>query len=72
MTISCVLLFQNNPYQHSIYLSSANALSTSLYRSAHSVTSYFSLRDINEDLTRRNAQLESQVLALKNQIAQYK
>lgn len=72
VTISCVLLFQNNPYQHSIYLSSANALSTSLYNGAHSVTSYFSLRDINEDLTRRNAQLESQVLALKSQIARYK
>lgn len=72
VTISCVLLFQNNPYQHSIYLSSANALSTSMYQGAHSVTSYFSLRDINEDLTRRNAQLESQVLALKSQIARYK
>lgn len=72
VTISCVLLFQNNPYQHSIYLSSANALSTSMYQGAHSVTSYFSLRDINEDLTRRNAQLESQVLALKAQIARYK
>lgn len=72
VTISCVLLFQNNPYQHSLYLSSANAVSTSLYRSAHSVTSYFNLRDINEDLTRRNAQLERQVLALKAQIAKYR
>ncbi len=72
VTISCVLLFQNNPYQHSLYLSSANAVSTSLYEATNSVTSYFNLRDINEDLTHRNAQLESQVLALKAQINTYK
>lgn len=72
VTISCVLLFQNNPYQHSIYLTSANAVSTALYRGATSVTSYFNLRDINYDLQHRNAMLESQVLALKEEIAQYK
>ncbi len=72
VTISCVLLFQNNPYQHSIYLTSANAVSTALFRGATSVTSYFNLRDINYDLQHRNAMLESQVLALKEEIAQYK
>ncbi len=72
VTISCVLLFNSNPYQHSIYLTSANAVSSALYNGAYSVTSYFNLRDINEDLQKRNADLETQVLALKSQIARYK
>ena len=66
--VSCLLLFTLNPYQHHIYLTSAGAVSSSLYRLTNNVTSYFSLRDINEDLQLRNANLEQEVIELKQQI----
>lgn len=67
--ISCALLFHNNPYQRHVYLTSASAFSATVYEGANSVTGYFHLRSINEDLQRRNAQLESEVLALRHQVS---
>lgn len=71
MVISGVLLVGNNPYQHYVYLSSANTLSAGVYKGVNSVTSYFNLRDINDDLQRRNAELELEVLTLKKKISDY-
>ena len=65
------LLFRNNPYQHSVWLTSANAVSASLYNTSNGVSSYFKLREINEDLHRRNAMLELEILNLQNQIRHY-
>ncbi len=65
------LLFRNNPYQHSVWQTSANAVSASLYNTSSGVTSYFKLREINEDLHRRNAMLELEILNLKNQLRHY-
>ncbi len=67
----CVLLFSTNPFQHHVYLSSANIVSSGVYRAANSVTSYFSLRDINEDLQRRNSDLELEIYHLKDVIRNY-
>lgn len=67
-----VMLFSSNPYQQSIYITSANSFSSGLYSVANGVTSYFNLRSINEDLQRRNTALEIEVLSLKNQMAEYK
>ena len=69
--ISCILLFNNNPYQHHIYLTSAGALTSSIYKGTNNVTSYFHLHDINEDLQSQCANLELEVLALRNQIRNY-
>lgn len=69
---SCWLLFARNPYQRHVWLTSANAVSGALYSATNSVTSYFYLREINEDLQVRNAQLEHEVLALKGQLANYR
>ena len=66
-----MLLFQGNPYQHHIYLTSANAVSSAVYETANNVTSYFNLRDINEDLNRRNAALEKEVINLREKLQQY-
>jgi len=65
------MLFNSKPYQHSVYLTSANALSTSVYKAATGVTSYFNLRNINEDLQRRNSDLELELLSLKQQMLQF-
>lgn len=68
---SCVLLFHNNPYQHYIFLTSANAVSSTVYGSAENVTSYFHLHDINEDLQSQNARLEAQLLDLQKKLEKY-
>lgn len=70
VTASCVLLFQHNPYQHHVWLTSANMVSAGMYEVASNVTSYFSLRDINEDLQRRNSSLELEVISLRRQLIQ--
>lgn len=68
--ISCVMLFGTNPYQHSVYLTSANSVTSAIYNTSTSVTSYFNLRDINEDLQRRNAELEMDALRMRQRIQQ--
>lgn len=70
--MSCVMLFQTNPYQQSVYLTSANSVTASVYEGLSSITSYFHLRDINEDLQVRNAQLEMEAVALRNQVNDYR
>lgn len=72
VVLSCILLFNNNPFQHHVILTSANSVSSSVYRVANNVTSYFNLRGINEDLQLQNAELETEVIALRNQVAAYK
>ena len=72
VVISCVLLFQTNPYQQSVYLTSANAVSSAVYNGINSISSYFNLKDINEDLQSRNALLEMEVVDLRNQVNNYR
>ncbi|MDE6298671.1 MAG: rod shape-determining protein MreC [Muribaculaceae bacterium] len=70
--LSCLLLATNNSYQQSIFLTSANAVSNSIYSVASEVTGYFHLKSINEDLQASNAMLETEVLNLRHQIEEYK
>ena len=67
--LSLVLLFKDNPYQQSVYLTSANQVSAAVYKAFNGVTSYFHLRDINESLQERNAALEMELIELRNQMA---
>lgn len=71
VVVSCMLLFGSNPYQHSVYLTSANSVSASLYNASNNVTQYFNLREINEDLQHRNADLELEILSLKDRLEKY-
>jgi len=68
LVVSVFLLTANNPFQHHVYLTSANVVSSGLYGITNGVTSYFSLREINEDLQRRNSDLELETYTLKEQI----
>ncbi|MCM1021443.1 MAG: rod shape-determining protein MreC [Muribaculum sp.] len=68
IVVSCMLLFDRNPYQHYVYLTSANAVSSSLFGISNNVTSYFHLHEINEDLQLRNAMLENEVTMLRKQL----
>lgn len=72
VVISIFLLVIGSRYRQSVYLTSANAVSGTIYDGTSQVTGYFNLRSINESLQASNAQLQNEVLNLKNEIAQYK
>ena len=62
---SLVLLFRYNNYQGSVWFSSANAVSGKFYEGCSAVESFFSLKQLNEQLTLRNFYLERQVTQLR-------
>lgn len=66
------MLVHDNPYQQSVYLTSANSVTATVYEGMSSVTNYIALKDINEDLQERNALLEMEVIKLRNEINEYK
>lgn len=70
--LSCVLLVSHNSYQNSVYLTSANVVSSAVFGTTSEVTGYFHLRSINESLQASNAMLENEVLNLRHQIDEYK
>ena len=68
LILSCVLLVRNNPYQQSVYLTSANAVCATVYEGISSVTDYFHLKGINNDLQERNALLEMELVDLRARV----
>ncbi len=68
LILSFVLLVRNNPYQQSVYLTSANAVCATVYEGISSVTDYFHLKGINDDLQERNALLEMELVDLRAQV----
>lgn len=63
-----MLLFSGNPYQHHVYLTSANTVSATLYGISNKFYSYFNLKEINDGLNERNAELQSRVLDLEHRL----
>ena len=59
--VCAMLLFQYNSYQGSVWFTSANAVVGRIYDWNSALTSFFSLRQVNEQLTLRNFYLERQV-----------
>ena len=66
--LSLTLLFHYNSYQGSVWFTSANAVSGKVYEWSSAVTQYFSLTDVNRQLTERNVYLEREVEMLSEQI----
>lgn len=62
---SFVLLFRFNHYQQSVFFTSANGLAGRIYEISGSVTSYFHLKSVNEDLLDRNVWLEQRIARLE-------
>lgn len=69
--LSCVILFSYNNYHSSIYFSSANKVSSSVYGITSDISGYFYLKEINQSLEANNARLENEVLNLKHRLAEY-
>lgn len=64
--ICFVLLFRFNNYQQSVFFTSANVVAGKVYEVSGSVSSYFHLKSVNEDLLDRNMLLEQQITNLEN------
>lgn len=64
--ICFVLLFRFNNYQQSVFFTSANVVAGKVYEVSGSISSYFHLKSINEDLLDRNMMLERQITNLEN------
>lgn len=62
------LIFQYNTYQHSLFLNSSNELVGRVYSISGNVHSYFGLRKDNEELITYNAELQSRVWELENEL----
>lgn len=68
--VSCFLLFRGNPYQQAVFMTSAGKVSSTVYSAANTVTSYFHLRSINDDLDQRLADLELENIRLRMSLQQ--
>lgn len=68
MVVSAILLIRSNPMHQSIWLTSANAVSSTVYDWSNSISGYLNLRENNEDLNRRNAELQAEVERLRLQV----
>ena len=69
--ISCILLVKSSDNHFSVYMSSANAIGGAIYRTSSEVSDYFGLLAVNQRLQESNAKLETEVLNLRHQLAQY-
>lgn len=69
--LSCFLLFGQNPYHRSVWLTSANDVTGTINSFVSNFTGYFGLRQINEDLLELNGCLEAENLALRQQLLRY-
>lgn len=66
--ISLVLLFRFNPYQQSVFFTSANEAAGRYYSVTGQVVGYFGLRDINKELQKQNSYLKMEVARLDEKL----
>lgn len=68
IAVGCAMLCSRNPYQHHVYLTTANSVVASVYNASNEVYSYFNLRQANEELNERNAMLQAELQAMQEQL----
>ncbi len=66
--VSLGLLFQYNNYQGSVYFTSANVMSGYIHEVQSRIASYFSLQQVNEDLTQQNVRLAMELSDLRERM----
>lgn len=66
--ISLFMLLRGNPYQQAVFMTSAGRMTSGVYSATNTVTGYFHLRTINDDLQERLARLELENLTLRRQM----
>lgn len=68
VAFSFYLVFTHNSYQRSIYLTSANNVTGWFYSLSKDVNAFFHLKENNRLLLERSAELEKEIVALKDHI----
>ena len=68
IVFSFYLVFAHNPYQRSVYLTSANNVTGWFYTMSSNVTSFIHLRKNNQMLLEQNAVLENELFSLRSYI----
>lgn len=68
--ISVTMLFSYNSYQGSVWISSANAVTGTIYKWQSDVEHFFTLAQHNKQLTMRNLLLEQEIVLLRNKYAE--
>lgn len=68
LVLGCVLLFNFNNYQQSVWLTSTNSVSSTLNSVSGNVKSYMGLRETNALLEERNSMLQAQVKHLEDEL----
>lgn len=71
VALCLILLFGFNPYQQSVYFSSASRVAGSLYDLSGAVTGYFGLQKANNELLAQNGKLQEELAVLRNTLALY-
>lgn len=61
-TLCIYLLVQNSYYQRASFINSSNRLSADVTEASTNIRQYFYLKDVNEKLSRENAELRSRLL----------
>lgn len=61
-------VFSGNSYQKSVFLKASNEITGEVYSISGSISSYFGLREENQDLLEKNAELQAQISYLKDYI----
>ena len=70
--VSVVMLFSYNNYQASVWIASANSVTGKIYEWQAGVEHFFSLTQLNEELTRQNIELEEQLEKMTQQLLDMK
>jgi rod shape-determining protein MreC len=66
--VSLFLLVRFNSYHQSVFFSSANSVIANVYSVSGNISSYFGLKQVNEDLLERNLFLEKKMLVLQQML----
>jgi rod shape-determining protein MreC len=61
-TLCLYLVVQNNYFQRASFINSSNRVSANVLSTATNIKQYFYLKDVNENLSRENAELRSKLL----------
>jgi rod shape-determining protein MreC len=70
LEISSLLMVVNyNHFQRTVFLSSCNNISATLYSYNQSVWDYFGLKQVNEELSAENAALRSKLILAESQLS---
>ena len=62
------LVVRNNRYQNAAFFNSSNSIAGGIHNFNNNITSYFDLRQVNDQLIVENAQLQTEVAILQNQL----